>query len=73
MEMGNILENVWGLLCFCAAQLLVNVSLYDVNFVQYKNDKWTSAKRKFNNPQMFLCCQTQKINPAKLTAFTVSL
>ena len=40
MQMGNILENVWGLLCFCAAQLLVSASLYDVNFVQYKNDKW---------------------------------
>ena len=26
MQMGNILENVWGLLCFYAAQLLVNVS-----------------------------------------------
>ena len=24
MQMGNILENVWGPLCFCAAQLLVN-------------------------------------------------
>ena len=23
MQMGNILENVWGLFCFCAAQLLV--------------------------------------------------
>ena len=32
MQMGNILENVWGLLCFCAAQLLVNVSLYDVKY-----------------------------------------
>ena len=39
MQMGNILENVWGLLCFYTAQLLVNVSWYDVNFVQYKNDK----------------------------------
>ena len=40
MQMGNILENVWGLLCFCAAQLLVSASLYDVIYVQYKNDKW---------------------------------
>ena len=24
---------------FCAAQLIVNVSLYDVNLVQYKNDR----------------------------------
>ena len=30
---ANILENVWGLLCFCAAQLLVNVSLYDVKYL----------------------------------------
>ena len=73
MQMGNILENVWGLLCFYAAQLLVNVSWYDVNFVQYKNDKWASAKRKFNNLQMFLCRQTRNINPAKLTAFTVGM
>ena len=56
MQWCNILENVWGLLYFCAAQLLVNVSLYDVNFVQYKNDKWASAiKREFNNLRMFLC------------------
>ena len=32
MQMVNILENVWGLLCFCAAQLLVNVS-YDVKYL----------------------------------------
>ena len=68
MQMGNILENVWGLLCFCAAQLLV---MYDVSFVQYKNYKWASAKCEFNNPGMFLCWQTRKINPANLTAFTV--
>ena len=55
MQMGNILENVWGLLCFYAAQLLVNVSWYDVNFVQYKNDKWASAKREFNNPRICFC------------------
>ena len=55
MQMGNILENVWGLLCpFYAAQLLVNVSWYDVNFVQYKNDKWASAKREFNNPAEYV-------------------
>ena len=35
MQMGNILENVLGLLCFCVAQLSINASLYDVNFVQY--------------------------------------
>ena len=46
-------------------------SLNDVNIVQYKNDKWASAQREFNNPRMFLCCQTRKINPAKITAFTV--
>ena len=33
MQMGNILKNVWGLLCFCAVQLLVNVSLYDVKYL----------------------------------------
>ena len=55
MQMGNILENVWGLLCFYAAQLLANVSWYDVNFVQYKNDKWASVKREFNNPQICFC------------------
>ena len=71
MQMGNILENVWCLLCICAAQLIVNLSLNDVNFVQYKNDKWASAQREFNNPRMFLCHQTRKINPAKLTSFTV--
>ena len=46
---------VWGLLCFYAAQLLVNVSWYDVNFVQYKNDKWASAKREINNPRICFC------------------
>ena len=66
MQMGNtsILENVWGLLCFYAAQLLVNVSWvwsgrsppwYDVNFVQYTNDKWASAKREFNNLRICFC------------------
>ena len=73
--MGNILENVWGLLCFCAAQLLVNASLYDVKylsvFVQYKTIKWASAQRKFNNPRMFLCCQTRKIYPAKLSVYSI--
>ena len=44
--------------------------MYDVNFVQYKNDKLASAQHKFNNPRMFLFSQTEKINPAKLTAFT---
>ena len=39
--------------------------------VQYKNDKWASAQREFNNPRMFLSCQTRKINPAKISAFTV--
>ena len=56
MQMGDILENVWGLLCFCAAQLLVNVSLYDVKyFVEYKHVKWASAQREFNNPQICFC------------------
>ena len=72
MQMGNILENVWGLLCFCAAQLLVTcIVVWCQVFVQYKTIKWVSAQREFNNPRMFLCCQTRKINPAKLTAFTV--
>ena len=48
MQMGNILANVWGPLCFWAAQLLVDVSLYEVNFVQYKNDKRASAQREFS-------------------------
>ena len=62
MQMGNILENVWGLFCFYAAQLLVNVSLYDVNFVQYKNGKWASAKFEFNNPRICFCAaNTQKL------------
>ena len=72
MQMGNILENVWGLLCFYAAQLLVNVSWYDVNFVQYKHYKSASAKARKQPANMFLCRQTRKINPAKLTAFTVT-
>ena len=55
MQVHNILENVWGLLCFYAAQLLVNVLWYDVNFVQYKSDKWASAKREFNNPRICFC------------------
>ena len=64
MQMGNILENVWGLLCFYAAQLLVNVSWYDVNFVQYKNDKWASAKREFNNPRICFCAaKREKLIP----------
>ena len=64
MQMGNILENVWGLLCFYAAQLLVNVSWYDVNFVQYKNEKWASAKREFNNPRLRFCAaKREKLIP----------
>ena len=56
MQMGNILENVWGLLCFYAAELLViYVSWYDANFVQYKNYKWASATREFNNPRICFC------------------
>ena len=27
-------------------------SLNDVNIVQYQNDKWASAQREFNNPQI---------------------
>ena len=46
-------------------------SLNDVNIVQYQNDKWASAQREFNNPRMFLCCQTRKFSHAKITAFTV--
>ena len=74
MQMGNILENVWCLLCFYAAQLLVNVSWYsyDVNFLQYKNDKWVSVKHKFNNPRICFCAAKREILiPGKLTAFTV--
>ena len=34
--------------------------------VQYKNDKWASAQREFKQPaNIFLSCQTQKINPRK--------
>ena len=70
----SILEDVWGLLCFCAAQLLVNVSLYDVNVVQYKNDKWASAiKHKFKyltTREYVFVLPNAKTNPAKLTAFT---
>ena len=63
MQMGNILENVWGLLCFYAAKLLVNISWY-VNFVQYKNDKWASAKREFNNPRICFCAaKREKLIP----------
>ena len=30
-------------------------SLNDVNFVQYKNYKWASAQREFNNPRICFC------------------
>ena len=65
MQMGNILENVWGPLCFYAAQLLVNVSLYDVFFVQtYKSDKWESAHREFNNLRVCFCAaKREKLIP----------
>ena len=49
-------------------------SLNDVNFVQYKNDKWASAQREFNNPRICFCAaKREKIYPAKITAFTVLL
>ena len=59
MQMGDILENVWGLLCFSATQLLVN--LYCTMYVwcqvfgQYKNIKWASAQREFNNLRICFC------------------
>ena len=39
-------------------------SLNDVNFVQYKNDhdKWASAQREFNNPQIcFWAAKREKL------------
>ena len=41
--------------------------------VQYKNDKWASTQREFNNPRIcFWAAKREKINPAKISAFTVS-
>ena len=56
---------------FCAAQLLVNVSLNDVKFVQYKNimsehllgTELRTCKYVFELPSV-------KINLAKITVFT---
>ena len=37
-------------------------SLNDVNFVQYKNDKWASAQREFNNPRIcFWAAKREKL------------
>ena len=37
-------------------------SLNDVNFVQYKNDKWASAEREFNNPRIcFWAAKREKL------------
>ena len=69
LQKYTTLEHMWGLFCFCAAQLLVNVSLNDLNFVQYKN--YICLARILQPANMFLCFQTQKINPAKSTMFTV--
>ena len=41
-------------------------------FVQYKNIKWLSAQREFNNPRICFCAaKREKLIPPKLTAFTV--
>ena len=70
--MGNILENAWGLLCFYAAQLLVYMyrMISSICAIQKYQVSICSA-RIWQPANMFLCCQTRKINPAKLTAFTV--
>ena len=37
---------------------------HDVNFVQYKNDKWASAKREFNKPRICFCAaKREKLIP----------
>ena len=65
----NILECMWGLLCFCAAQFVVIESFNDVKFVQYKN---IMSELEFNNLWIcFWAAQCKNINPAKITAFTV--
>ena len=41
-------------------------SLNDVNFVQYKDDKWASAQREFNNQQIgFGAAKREKLIPQK--------
>ena len=77
VQMGNILENVWGLLCLCAAQLLVNVSLYDVKYLcntKISSEYLLSANLTTTREYVFVLPVVnfaKKINPAKLTAFTV--
>ena len=59
---------------FCATQLLVDVSLYDVKYMYLCNTKMSSEhllSANLTTRKNVLCCQMQKINPAKLTAFTV--
>ena len=62
---------------FHAAQMLVNV-LWNIYFVQYiyqkkKHFKWASAHCEFNNSQMCLCCPAQKINPVKLSVYSIDM
>ena len=67
MQMGNILENVWGLLCFCAAQLLLNVS-YDVKYLcntKISSEHLLSANSTTREYVFML--PNAKINPAKLS------
>ena len=41
--------------------------LNDVSFVQYKNDKWASAQRKFNNPRICFCAaKREKLIPRNI-------
>ena len=48
------------------------MTLYDVNFVQYKmTSEHLLSANLTTREYVFVLPQTQKINPAKLTAFTV--
>ena len=69
MQLGNnILKLVWGLLCFWAAQLFLNLSLNDVNFVQYKSTTSEDLLNVNFNLQICFCpCPASKKYPAKLT------
>ena len=55
MQMGNILKSVWDMLVFVLPSYIHTCKCiihWMMLIVQYKNDKWASAQREFNNPRI---------------------
>ena len=65
MQMGNILQSVWDLLV-CVLPSYIHTCKCIIHWmmliVQYKNDKWASAQREFNNPRIcFWAAKREKL------------